>query len=174
MTVYELGGKKPSVSGSAYVAGSAEVIGDVKIGEKCFIGPGAKIRGDSGSIVIGDYTSVQDNCVIHADAGGEVKIGDHVSIGHGAIVHGANIEDYAVIGMGAVLFDYSTVGRYSIIGGGAVVPKNKEIPPEKVAVGIPAEVIGDVSEELRKDWLDIKEIYKGLPERYRKGLRRID
>lgn len=174
MTIYGFEGKEPDIADSAYVAESAEVIGDVKIGEKCFVGPGAKIRGDSGRIVIGDCTSVQDNCIVHADAGGEVRIGDHVSVGHGAIVHGATVKDYAVVGMGSVVSDGSEVGRWSFLGEGAVLPRNRKIPKEKVAVGIPAEVIKDVDGELKEKWLEIKEEYEHLPRRYRKGLRRAD
>ena len=97
MTLYQFEGRKPVVGSNSYVARSAEVVGDVYIGENCYIGPGAKIRGDYGSIRIGNHTSVQENCVLHAGPDQRTVIGDNVTIGHGAIVHGPIIHNFVII-----------------------------------------------------------------------------
>jgi carbonic anhydrase/acetyltransferase-like protein (isoleucine patch superfamily) len=100
-------------------------------------------------------------------------VGSNVQVGHGALLHNCTIKDYAVIGVGAVISDYSTVGVWSIVGEGAVVASGHSIPDGKVAVGIPAKPIRDVSESDKDVWGKYKEIYADLALRYPKGLKRI-
>jgi carbonic anhydrase/acetyltransferase-like protein (isoleucine patch superfamily) len=121
MAIYEFEGKRPSIGAGSFVPETADVIGDVTIGEKCFIGVGARIRGDYGSIVIGNRTSVQENVVIHARDGDRSVVGDNVQLGHGCILHNCTVKDNAVIGVGAIISDYAVVGDWAIIGEGAVV-----------------------------------------------------
>ncbi len=156
MTIYEFEGRIPKIHESTYVSKSADIIGDVKIGKNCYIGPGAKIKGDYGSVIIGDNSNVQENCVIHARPDKKTVIGDYVSIGHGAIIHGATINDYAVVGMGSVVSDFAKVGIWSAVGEGAVVVSGKEVPDQGIAVGIPAKVIGSVDEDYKKMWTEYK------------------
>ncbi len=170
MTLYEFEGRKPEVDGSAYLSKSAEIIGDVTIGKDCFIGPGAKIKGDYGTVVIGDNTNIQENCVVHARPGERTVIGDWVTIGHGAIIHGPEIKDYAVIGMGAIISDFAVIGEWSVVGEGALVTNEKEIPDENVAVGVPAKVVKEIDEEYKERWLDYKKRYKELSTRYKENL----
>lgn len=151
----------------------AKIVGDVRIGAQCYIGSGARIRGDYGTIVIGERTSVQENCVLHARINEKCEVGSHVQVGHGALLHNCMIKDYAVIGVGAVVSDYATVGIWSIIGEGAVVTSGQSIPDGKVAVGVPAKVIRDVSENDKKVWSVYKDAYADLALRYPKGLRKI-
>lgn len=170
--IYEFEGKVPKIGRLSYVHESAVIIGDVRIGERCFIAPGAVLRGDYGRIIIGDRTSIEDNVVVHARPGERTLIGNHVTIGHGAIVHTALIDDWAVIGMGAVISDFAHVGRWCAIGEGAVV-KDK-IAEENIAVGVPAKIIGKITEKYREQWLEFKNTYVELAERrYREALKEI-
>ena len=171
--VFEFEGRTPSIAPSAYVDDDAKVVGDVRIGAQCFIGPGARIRGDYGTIMIGEKTSIQENCVLHARINEKCEVGNHVQIGHGALLHNCTIEDYAVVGVGAVVSDYAIVGSWSIIGEGAVVTSGQSIPDEKVAVGVPAKVIRDVTDKDKQLWTTYKEAYADLALRYPKGLKRI-
>ena len=173
MTIHEFEGRIPSVAPTAYVDEDATVIGDVRIGAQCYIGAGARIRGDYGSIIIGDSTSVQENCVLHARINEKCEVGSHVQIGHGAILHNCTVKDYAVIGAGAVVSDYATVGVWSIVGEGAVVTAGTLIPDGKVAVGVPAKIVREVSDTDKQVWSKYKDVYAELALRYPKGLRRI-
>jgi phenylacetic acid degradation protein len=173
MGIFEFEGRTPVIAPTTYVDEDAKVIGDVRIGAQCYIGPGARIRGDYGIIMIGDRTSVQENCVVHARMNDKCEVGSHVQIGHGAILHNCTIKDYAVIGIGAVVADYSTVGLWSIIGEGAVVTSGRSIPDGMVAVGIPAKAIRGVSDAEKEVWSKYKDVYADLALRYPKGLRRI-
>ena len=173
MTICEFEGRIPSIAPTAYVDEEAKIVGSVKIGAQCYIGAGARIRGDYGSITIGDKTSVQENCVLHARIGEKCEIGSHVQIGHGAILHNCIVKDYAVVGIGAVISDYATIGVWSIVGEGAVVTSGTLIPDGKVAVGVPAKIVRDVSDSDRQLWSKYKDVYADLALRYPKGLRRI-
>ena len=148
-------------------------MGDVRIGAQCYIGPGARVRGDYGTVIIGEKTSVQENCVLHARINERCEVGSYVQVGHGALLHNCIVKDYAVIGVGAVVSDYATVGVWSIIGEGAVVTSGQLIPDGNVAVGVPAKVIRDVSENDKKVWSVYKDAYAELALRYPKGLRKI-
>jgi len=172
MAIYEFEGKRPRIGKTSFVPESADVVGDVTIGEECFIGVGARIRGDYGAVVIGDRTSVQENVVIHARADDRTVVGSNVQLGHGCILHNCTVMDNAVIGVGAIVSDYAVVGDWAIVGEGALV--KGEIPDGAVAVGIPARVVGRVTEEQKRDWLFYKKLYADLAaRRYPAGLKRI-
>ncbi|HIC96158.1 TPA: gamma carbonic anhydrase family protein [Candidatus Bipolaricaulota bacterium] len=174
MTVYQFEGQTPRIGEGTYIHPSAEVIGKVIIGRGCWIGPGARIRGDYGEIVIGDETSIEDNCVIHARPGERCLIGSRVTIGHGAIIHNATIEDYAVIGMGAVVSDWASVGEWAVVGEGAVVKNSQEVPAEHIAVGVPAKILDRrVTQEYKEQWKEFKQTYVDLAHLYARGLREI-
>lgn len=173
MTIGSFEGKTPKIGSGTYVHPSADVLGHVSIGEDCWIGPGARIRGDYGTIVIGDFCSVEDNCVIHVRPGEVATVGDWVTIGHSAVIHNAKtVHDYAVIGMGAVVSDWTVIGEWAVVGEGAVVRQGQEIPPEHIAVGVPARILDKtVSEEYRAQWTRFKQTYVELAHRYREGYR---
>ena len=171
MTIRAFEGKTPSMGAGTYVHPSADVFGDVTIGEECWIGPGARIRGDYGTIVIGDRTSVEDNCVIHARPGETTTIGSWVTLGHASIVHNATIHDWAILGMGGIVSDWAVVGEWAVVAEGAVVRQNLAIPPRGIAVGVPARVIEKtVGDEYVAQWTAFKGIYVGLARRYPEGL----
>ena len=172
MALYEFEGKRPTIGKTSFVPESADIIGAVVIGEGCFIGVGARIRGDYGRIRIGDRTSVQENVVIHAREGDQTVVGSNVQLGHGCILHNCTVKDNAVIGVGAILTDFSVVGDWAIVDEGTVV--RGEVPDGKIAVGVPAKIIGDVTEQHKQEWQYYKDKYAELASvRYPAGLKRI-
>lgn len=174
MAIFEYKNKKPLIGDNCYIANSAEVIGDVKIGSGCYIGPGAILRGDYGKIIIGSETAIEENCVLHARPGEACTLGNHVTIGHAAIVHTAKmINDYSVVGMGAIVSDYAVLGEWAVVGEGAVVKNGQEIPAGKIAVGIPAKIIADVTNEYKTQWTHFKKVYVELAVSYNKDIIRL-
>jgi len=164
----------PLIADDAYVHPSADVLGAVTVGSGCWIGPGARIRGDYGRIVIGDNTSVEDNCVIHARPNEQTIVGCWVTVGHAAIIHNARIDDWAVLGMGSIVSDWALVGEWAVIGEGAVVRQHQQIPAGSIAVGVPACVLGKpVDEVFKADWREFKKVYVDLARRYPEGLRPV-
>lgn len=130
-----------------YLAPGAHVTGDVTLGENVGIWYNAVVRGDTGEIVIGDRSNVQDNCTLHTDEGHSVHIGEGVSIGHNAVVHGCTVGDNTVIGMGSILLSGAVVGKNCIIGAGALVTGKMVIPDNSMAFGNPAKVMRQLTED---------------------------
>ncbi len=164
--LYEFRGRQPRVGRESYVSELAVVIGDVVIGDNCYIGHGAILRGDYGAIVIGDGTAVEEGVIVHAPPAGVSTIGDKVTIGHGAVVHGEVIGSSAVIGMGAVLSIGSQVGEHSIIAEGCVVKMNQTIPPDVVVAGNPGRIVRSLGEKDRELWGRAKRLYVDLAREY--------
>jgi len=173
LAVYEFEGRIPRIGKTTYVSSTASVIGNVTIGEECYIAPGAVVKGDYGTITVGDGTSIQDNVIIHARPNESTSIGNNVTLGHGCIIHNATIKDEAVIGMGAIVSDYAVVGEWAIVGEGAVVRSRFEVPKENIVVGVPAKIIGEIQEHHREELTEFKKIYRSLAIRYPKGLKKI-
>ena len=160
--------KKTNFEG-VFIAPTATVIGNVQIAPGSSVWFGAVLRSDMALIQIGRNTSVQDNAIIHVSEGVETIIGDQVTIGHGAIVHGAQVEDTVLIGIGAIVLDGATVGTGSIIGAGAVVTEGIEIPDRSLVLGVPGKVVRQVTaEQLRSIEANAKS-YAALTQRYLKG-----
>ncbi|MCG3809320.1 gamma carbonic anhydrase family protein [Psychrobacter sp. Ps4] len=130
-----------------WVADSARVIGDVYLGHQANVWFGAVIRGDNERIYIGDYSNVQENSVIHTDAGIEVKIGNYVTIGHLAMLHGCEVGDNSLIGIGAVVLNNAKIGKNCIIGAKALVTEGKVIPDNSLVMGAPAKVVKTLTDE---------------------------
>ena len=124
-----------------YVAPTAVVSGDVTLGARCSIWHGAVLRGDEGPIALGARTNIQDNAVVHVSAGHPVTLGEGVTVGHGAIVHGCEVGDNTLIGMGAIVMDGARVGNNCIVGAGTLVTQGAVIPDGRVVFGSPARVI---------------------------------
>jgi carbonic anhydrase/acetyltransferase-like protein (isoleucine patch superfamily) len=164
--LYKFEGRQPRIGKESYVSELASVIGDVVIGDNCYIGHGAILRGDYGSIIIGDGTAVEEGVIIHAPPGNTNRIGKMVTIGHGAILHGGSIGDQAVIGMGAIVSIRSEIGEHAIIAEGCVVKMNQTIPAGVVAAGNPAKVVRDVSHKDKELWGWGKQLYIDLAKRY--------
>ncbi|MHB8360791.1 MAG: gamma carbonic anhydrase family protein [Thermoplasmataceae archaeon] len=170
MAVYEFEERVPELSKSCFVFGNATVIGKVTIGENVWVGPGAVIRGDYGEIIIGDGTAVEDNCVIHARPGEKTIIGKNVTLGHSCVIHTAEIEDNATIGMKSVVTDFAKVGKWAVIAEGSVVKKGQVIPDEAIAAGVPAKEIGKVKDEFKVQWTVYKKNYQSFCSRYKENL----
>jgi carbonic anhydrase/acetyltransferase-like protein (isoleucine patch superfamily) len=171
MSLYEINNKAPQVGEGTWIAPSAEVIGDVRIGKNCWIGPCAVLRGDFGSIVVGDETAVEDGVVVHTPS--TLTIGSHVTIGHLAMIHNSIIGDYAVIGMNSTLGDNARVGAWTIIAEHSLVKKNQIVPDCKLYAGSPAVEKGDINETYREVMLAGKQLYVELVEHYRNTLKKI-
>lgn len=173
MAIFELDGHRPRIAASSYVAPSAYVIGRVTIGERVFIAPGAVIRGDMGTITVGDGTNIQDHCILHPEEDDPVVLGKNNHVGHRAIIHCATIGDGCLIGMGSIILDRSQIGDRCIIAAGALVTKETRIPSGKLVMGIPAKIRGEATEaqlaEVQAGALE----YQGLIDLY-KSFKQID
>jgi carbonic anhydrase/acetyltransferase-like protein (isoleucine patch superfamily) len=167
--LYAFDGKSPETGKETYVSEKALVIGNVKIGDNCYIGHGAILRGDYGSIFIGPGSAVEEGVIIHAPPNEASLIGERVTIGHGAIVHSAKIGDFSVIGMGAVLSIRSEIGANTIIAEGAVVKMRQIIPDGVVAGGNPARVLRTISKKDIEFWEWGKQLYIDLAKKYLAG-----
>ncbi|PYT11606.1 MAG: gamma carbonic anhydrase family protein [Acidobacteria bacterium] len=131
-------GVAPRIAPSAYVDPSAQIIGDVTIGEGSSVWPNASVRGDVGPIRIGSQTSIQDNCTLHLDDGFPLTIGDRVTVGHSVTLHGCTVEDDSLIGIGAIILNGARIGKGSVVAAGALVPEKMEVPPSTLVMGVPA------------------------------------
>jgi phenylacetic acid degradation protein len=171
MSLYAFEGKTPKIADDAYVHPCATVIGAVTIGSACFIGPGAVLRGDLGIIEIGKGTSIQDNCVVHADK--RIVISDDIIIGHGAIIHDVVLNPRVLVGMGALLMNGVIAEDEAVIGAGTVVREGVIIPAGKIMVGNPARIVKEIDEEGRKKFSAGLQHYQELAGRYRRGLELI-
>jgi carbonic anhydrase/acetyltransferase-like protein (isoleucine patch superfamily) len=138
----------PKLHESVFVADGAKIIGDVEIGEHCGIWFNAVIRGDVNTIHIGSRTNIQDNAVLHVTSEtGPLKIGSNITIGHNAVLHGCTIDDYCLIGMGAIVMDRAYIHRNSMVAAGAIVLEGFDIPEGMLVAGIPAKVKRALTEE---------------------------
>jgi carbonic anhydrase/acetyltransferase-like protein (isoleucine patch superfamily) len=173
--IYSFDGVTPNIHDSAFVAKNATVIGKITVGAHSNIWPGAVLRADFSSIVIGKYSSVQDNCVIHVEGSLDdihapelpVVIGDYCTVGHGAILHGCTLDDRVLVGSNAVIFNGVSIGEGTIIGMGSVIPDNKEIPSKSVVVGVPGKVVRRLTEEEWQRSRSHAELYAALADRYK-------
>lgn len=143
-------GHYPTIPESCYLAESATVIGDVRIGEQCSLWFQTVLRGDVNSIRIGDQTNIQDGTMIHCTfQGASTTIGSRVSVGHKAIIHGCILQDEVLIGMGAIVMDHALVETGAIVAAGAVVPENTIVKGGYVYAGVPAKPLKPISEAQR-------------------------
>ncbi len=171
MPVYEIDGKRPRIGAGTWVAPSADIVGDVEIGENCYIGFGAVIRGDFGIIKIGNQSLVEEGVVIHTAE--RTDIGNQVIIGHLAMIHDAAIHDNALIGMKAMICEFATIGESSIIAEQSLVRKKTTIPAGKIVAGSPARVVGDVGERHRERLANGRKAYLQLIRSYHSSFKQI-
>lgn len=173
MAVYQYGQKIPQIGKDSYISDSARVIGDVTIGDNCYIGHGAIVRGDYGKIIIGTGTAIEENAILHIRPHGILELEDRVTVGHGAIIHGKLIKSHAVIGIGSVLGFDVVIGAWSIVAEGCVVPQKTIIPDEKITGGVPFKIIGDVKQKHKDFWTYGKQLYIDLAKEYPEKLKRL-
>jgi carbonic anhydrase/acetyltransferase-like protein (isoleucine patch superfamily) len=158
--------RQPQIGKDTYVSEYAILIGDVRIGDNCYIGHGAILRGDYGCIEIDSGTAVEEGVIMHAPPGETCRVGNKVTIGHGAIIHSSYIGDMAVIGMGTVLSIFAEVGEGAIIAEGSTVKMWQKIPPGIVARGNPAKVVRNVEDKDKTFWDWGKQLYIDLAKEY--------
>lgn len=135
------------IDSGAFVAPNATIVGRVEIGAEASIWFGSVLRGDNEPIVIGPRTNVQDLSVIHTDEGVPCTVGAGVTVGHRAVLHGATVGNGALIGIGAIVLNGASVGREAMVGAGAVVTEGQAIPPRHLALGVPASVVRELSQD---------------------------
>lgn len=164
--MHQFDGKMPKVHKHSFIAISADVIGNVSIGEYSNIWFGAVLRGDMDYISIGEYTNIQDNCTVHNDEDFPVYIGDYVTIGHNAIIHGCKISSYTLIGMGSTILNGAEIGEYTIVGAGSLVTQGKKIPSGVLCMGVPAKVIRELTIEEKESLKKSAQHYVELSMRY--------
>jgi carbonic anhydrase/acetyltransferase-like protein (isoleucine patch superfamily) len=138
--ILTLAGRTPRIAAGAYIAPSADVIGDVDIGENASIWFQCVLRGDIEPIRIGANSNIQDGTIVHTMAGSPVVVADWVTVGHRAVLHGCTVESHCLIGMGAVLLNNVRVGEGSIVAAGALVVEDTVIPPHSLFMGVPAKL----------------------------------
>lgn len=161
-------GVVPKVAASAYIDPSAQVIGDVEIGERASVWPNATIRGDVNYIRIGEESNVQDNSVIHVEHETYPTIvGNRVTVGHSVTLHGCVVEDDCLIGIGAIVLNGAVIGQGSVIAAGALVPERMQIPPGSMVMGVPAKVKREITLEERERFRENAQNYVRYREMYR-------
>lgn len=160
---------RPRLDETAWVAPTADLVGDVTLGPHASVWYGCVLRGDIAPITVGAETNIQDLTVVHVDVDRPARIGSRVGIGHRAIVHGCDIEDDTLIGMGAIILSHARIGRGSLVAAGAVVTEGTLVPPDSLVVGIPAKVVREVDAALRERMRMTVDHYRGLKEGHRSG-----
>jgi carbonic anhydrase/acetyltransferase-like protein (isoleucine patch superfamily) len=173
MAIYELDGKSPQLGEGAWVADSAEVIGDVVLGARSSVWFGTVIRGDTENIRIGAGVNIQDLSVLHADFGEPLILEDRVSIGHMVMLHGCTIGEGSLIGIQAVVLNRAKIGRNCVVGAGSVVTEGKEFPDNSLIIGSPARVVRTLDADAIRNFASIADHYVENAERYRRSLRKI-
>lgn len=170
MSIYAFEGERPIIAPTAFTHESAQIIGNVVIGENCFVGAGAIIGADYGTIRIGDRVAVEEGCHIHVAPGETCHICSDVILGHGAIVHCAEIQSNVRLGMGAIVSLGSVVEEWAVIGDGAVVPPNQKVTSGRVFLGNPAKDVRGVSSQEKEGTTWGIKLYADLCDRYRASL----
>lgn len=174
MAVYALGERRPQADPSAYIADGARVIGEVVLGPNASVWFNAVLRGDTEQIVIGEGTNVQDGAVVHADPGYPCVVGARVVVGHGAILHGCQVGDDCLIGMGALVLNGARLGPGCIVAAGALIPEGRGIPERTLVMGVPARVVRAVTDAEVAAIRAAAERYRQRADAYRSAARPLD
>lgn len=174
MALYELDGVAPQLAAGAWVADTAQVIGNVAMAENSSVWFGAVVRGDTETISIGRNSNVQDLSVLHADIGCPLTIGDNVTVGHQVMLHGCTIGDNSLIGIQAVILNNARIGRNCIVGAGSVVTEGKEFPDNCLIIGAPAKVVRTLDEASAAKLRQSATHYVDNARRFATSLKRID
>lgn len=174
MAVYQIDQFVPEIAESAWVADSAQVIGNVVMAEDSSAWFGVIVRGDNGEpIRIGSRTNLQEAAVLHSDPGKPLTLGDDVTVGHQAMLHGCTIGDGTLVGIGAVVLNNARIGRHCLVGAGALVTEGKVFPDGSLIVGSPARVVRELSPEQIADLLRTARHYVDNAKRFRTGLKQL-
>lgn len=159
-------GKEPQVAPSAFIAPTAVLIGDVVVEERASVWFGAVLRGDFNRIVVGEGSSIQDNSVLHTAVDVPTTLGSNVTVGHLCMIEACTIGDGALVGMGSIVLNRARVGERAMLAAGSVVRQDDDIPPEVLAVGVPAQVRKDLTEAAFERMKEAAHEYQALRLRY--------
>jgi carbonic anhydrase/acetyltransferase-like protein (isoleucine patch superfamily) len=173
MAIYELDGVAPRLADSAWVADSAQVLGNVVLADDSSVWFGATLRGDTETITVGRGSNVQDGSVMHADIGYPLTLGDSVTIGHMVMLHGCTIGDESLIGIGATVLNGATIGKNCLVGAGSLVTEGKTFPDGSMIMGSPAKVVKMLTPEQIDGLRRSAQHYVENAQRYRTGLKKI-
>lgn len=173
MAIYEVDGLRPTVADSAWVADSAQLMGDVVLGEQASLWFGVVARGDTAPIRIGARTNIQDLSVLHADVGLPLTIGTGVTVGHKAMLHGCTVGDDSLIGIGAVVLNGAKIGKGCLVGAGALVTEGKEFPDGSMIIGSPAKVVRSLTPEQLQGLRQSADHYVANAQRFKTTLHKI-
>ena len=173
MAIYELDGIAPQLADSAWVADSAQVMGDVALAADTSIWFGAVLRGDTETIRIGRGSNIQDLSVLHADVGMPLTVGEDVTVGHQVMLHGCTIGDGSLIGIGAVVLNGAVIGKGCLVGAGALVTEGKVFPDGSMILGSPAKVVRQLSPEQLEGLRRSAQHYVHNARRFRTGLKQL-
>ncbi len=171
MPCYEIDGIKPVIHPTAYVHPDAVLIGDVIVGENCYVAPLASLRGDFGRIIMEKGSNIQDSCVMHGFPGSDTVIEENGHVGHGAILHGCRVGQNALIGMNSVIMDNAVVGQSTIVAASSFVKAGMEIPDRVLVAGTPAKVVRELSEAEMNWKIEGTKAYQDLAQRSINSLR---
>ena len=174
MPQYEIGGKRPTLGPGAWIAPSADLIGDVQLGAEANVWFGAVLRGDNTPILIGARSNVQEGAMCHSDPGAPLTVGSDCTIGHHAILHGCTIGDLVLIGMGAIVLNRAVIGDGCIVGAGALVTEDKIFPPGSLIVGSPARAVRQLDENAQAMLRISAQHYVDKAQGCATGLKRVD
>ena len=166
--IITLKGKKPKIGKDAYIAESAQVIGEVSVREHSSIWPGAVLRADIEPIRIGKCSSIQDGVLIHVNWDLPAIVGDYVTVGHGAIIHGCKIANNCLIGMGTIILDGAKIEKNCLIGAGSLIPEGRIIPEGSLVLGVPGRVVKKLNQKEIKKLKDAALEYLDFAKKFKK------
>lgn len=166
--IMDFEGVNPIINKNTYISESVDIVGKVKVEENANIWFGARLRGDVNEIVIGENTNVQENSAIHVDITSSCIIGKNVTIGHGAIIHGCNISDNVLVGMGSIILNNAKIGKNTIIGAGSLITQGKEFPEGVLILRNPAKVIRELTKVEIESIKKSADNYVSLSKKYKK------
>ncbi|MBP7413198.1 gamma carbonic anhydrase family protein [Simplicispira metamorpha] len=173
MAIYAIDGVAPHIAATAWVADSAQVMGQVELGEGASVWFGAVVRGDTDRITIGAGSNIQDASVLHADAGQPLLVGERVTVGHQVVLHGCTIGDESLIGIGAVVLNGAKIGKNCLVGAGALVTEGKEFPDGSMILGSPAKAVRQLTPAQIEGLRQSARHYTDNARRFRDGLQKI-
>jgi carbonic anhydrase/acetyltransferase-like protein (isoleucine patch superfamily) len=174
MPCYAIDGQRPTIGHGAWIAPSADLIGDARLGMEASLWFGAVVRADNTPILIGDRTNIQESAMLHSDPGAPLTIGEDVTVGHHAILHGCTVGARALIGMGAIVLNRAVIGEECIVGAGALVTEDKVFAARSLIVGSPARVVRQLDDRAVAMLKASAAHYAEKARRYATGLERID
>jgi len=174
MPLYQFAGQRPHLGDDVWIAPSAELIGDARLGADASVWFGAVIRADNTPILVGERTNIQEGAMLHSDPGAPLTIGADVTVGHHAVLHGCTIGNRVLVGMGAIVLNRAVIGEDCIIGAGALVTEGKAFEPRSLIVGSPARAVRTLDDKAVAMLKVSAAHYVAKAAAYRDGLTRID